>query len=155
MQRWRGGAPVMSWPPKLTLPVSGVCSPVMRLNSVDLPAPLGPIMPSASPCATSRCERSTAFSEPNDLVRLSSVRITRPPSEVLAARPALSSSSFERPLERDDFFSNRHPALALFMKHDLSENRYPLFGIMLQNATLKRSAPSCRQWEFPAPFCYR
>src|ERR1700683_2899681 len=85
MQRWRGGAPVMSWPSKLTLPLSGVCRPVMRLNSVDLPAPFGPIMPSASPGATSRCESSTAFSEPNDLFRLSSVRITRPPSEVAAA----------------------------------------------------------------------
>jgi hypothetical protein len=34
-------------------------------------------------------------------------------------------------LERDDFSSNRHPALSFLFEHDLSENRYPLFRIML------------------------
>ena len=49
MQRARGGACVMSWPSKRTVPLSGRSSPVIRLNSVDLPAPFGPMMPSASP----------------------------------------------------------------------------------------------------------
>jgi hypothetical protein len=34
-------------------------------------------------------------------------------------------------LERDDFSSNRHPALAFCWSMIFSENRHPLFGIML------------------------
>src|SRR5215211_6369877 len=34
-------------------------------------------------------------------------------------------------LERDDFSSNRHPALSLCLSMIFSENRYPLFRIML------------------------
>ena len=37
----------------------------------------------------------------------------------------------DRALERDDFSSNCHPALAYCWSMILSENRYPLFGIML------------------------
>src|ERR1700759_5242305 len=48
----------------------------MRLNSVDLTAQFGPMMPSASPRATSSATPSTALSEPNDRARLSSLRIT-------------------------------------------------------------------------------
>src|SRR6266700_765540 len=33
-------------------------------------------------------------------------------------------------LEPDDFSSSRHPALAFWLSMILSENRYPLFGIM-------------------------
>jgi hypothetical protein len=33
--------------------------------------------------------------------------------------------------ERDDFSSNRHPALSFCLRMILSENRYPLFRIML------------------------
>ena len=35
-------------------------------------------------------------------------------------------------LERDDFSSNRHPALSFCLSMIFSENRYPLFRIMLQ-----------------------
>jgi hypothetical protein len=34
-------------------------------------------------------------------------------------------------LKRDDFSSNRHPALGYWWSMMFSENRYPLFGIML------------------------
>ena len=34
-------------------------------------------------------------------------------------------------LERDDFPSNRHPALGYCWSMIFSENRHPLFGIML------------------------
>src|SRR6516165_9216820 len=37
-------------------------------------------------------------------------------------------------LERDDFSSNHHPALALCLSMIFSENRFPLFGIMLMRA---------------------
>jgi hypothetical protein len=35
------------------------------------------------------------------------------------------------PLERDDVSSNHHPALPLCLSMIFSENRFPLFGIML------------------------
>jgi hypothetical protein len=35
------------------------------------------------------------------------------------------------PLKRDDFSSNRHPTLRYWWSMIFSENRYPLFGIML------------------------
>src|SRR6185295_2271405 len=69
---------------------SGRSSPVMRLNSVDFPAPFGPIMPSASPRATSSATPSTAFSEPNDRARLSSLRITSIVALVSAAISGVS-----------------------------------------------------------------
>jgi hypothetical protein len=34
-------------------------------------------------------------------------------------------------LERDDLSSNRHPALSIYLSMIFSENRYPLFRIML------------------------
>jgi hypothetical protein len=39
--------------------------------------------------------------------------------------------TFARSLERDDFSSNRHPALAYWWSMIFSENRFPPFGIML------------------------
>ena len=57
--------------------------------------------------------------EPLDLTFASRVR-----AEVVAnVKPA--------PLKRDDLSSNRHPALAYCPRMIFSENRYPLFGIML------------------------
>jgi hypothetical protein len=46
--------------------------------------------------------------------------------------PPLSTSRIARSaLKRDDFSSNRHPALGYCWSMMFSENRYPLFGIML------------------------
>jgi len=39
--------------------------------------------------------------------------------------------AFVDALKRDDFSSSRHPALAHWWSMIFSENRYPLFGIML------------------------
>src|SRR5262245_29681953 len=44
--------------------------------------------------------------------------------------------------ERDDFSSNRHPALACCWSMIFSENRYPLFG-------------SCSRLQRQTPLCYR
>ena len=46
-------------------------------------------------------------------------------------RPDVAKNSHDRGLERDDFSSNRHPALDYCWSMIFSENRYPLFGIML------------------------
>ena len=62
-----GASPVMSLPSKATRPASGVWKPAMAANSVVLPAPLGPIRPTISPCRTSSDAWSTAFRPPNDL----------------------------------------------------------------------------------------
>jgi hypothetical protein len=44
---------------------------------------------------------------------------------------ALLAGLFRRPLERDDFSSNRHRALSFCLSMIFSENRFPLFRIML------------------------
>ena len=43
---------------------------------------------------------------------------------------ALLAGLFRRPLERDDFSSNRHRALSFCLSMIFSENRFPLFRIM-------------------------
>jgi hypothetical protein len=54
------------------------------------------------------------------------------------ALPADLETIVEEP-ERNDFSSNRHPAPAYSWSMIFSENRYPLFGIMLS------SLPTCRR----------
>jgi len=49
-----GFLPSMRWPLSSTWPLLGAKRPLMRLNSVDLPAPLGPMMPTRSPAFTAR-----------------------------------------------------------------------------------------------------
>src|SRR5215211_125858 len=44
------------------------------------------------------------------------------------------------PVERDDFSSIRHPALGYCWSMIFSENRYPLFGIMLEE--MRTSSPA-------------
>ena len=46
---WLGLTFVMSWPSSVTLPVRTLTSPKSAFSSVDLPAPLGPMMPTSSP----------------------------------------------------------------------------------------------------------
>src|SRR4051794_15163598 len=55
----------MSWPRNSIVPDVCGMSPEMTLNSVVLPAPLGPRMARRSPCATSRSTSRTASSPPN------------------------------------------------------------------------------------------
>jgi hypothetical protein len=42
-----------------------------------------------------------------------------------------SSSTYNAPLERDEIWLDRHPALAFCLSMIFSENRIPLFRIML------------------------
>ena len=48
------------------VPEAGVTKPQMTLNNVVLPAPLGPMTPSTSPCETSSETPSSAVMPPND-----------------------------------------------------------------------------------------
>src|SRR6476660_8479124 len=69
MQRSCGVAAVISRPFRRISPASGARPPAIRLKSVVLPAPFGPIIPSASPCATDRSISSAAMTEPKLLRR--------------------------------------------------------------------------------------
>src|SRR5689334_3325136 len=64
-----GGTPVTSRPFSTTRPVSARRWPVIRLNSVVLPAPLGPMMALTLPLGTSNETRETAMKPSNDFVR--------------------------------------------------------------------------------------
>ena len=63
-ERACGGIAVTSDPPNSMRPLVGATSPVIKLNKVVLPAPLGPITANASPAATARLTSSTALSAP-------------------------------------------------------------------------------------------
>src|SRR6185436_10381397 len=73
-RRW-GGWWVTSSASNMTRPESARRSPLIRLNSVVLPAPLGPSMPSVSPAATDSVTPSATLSAPKLLLMLSSARM--------------------------------------------------------------------------------
>src|SRR5213594_1402850 len=75
----------------------------MTLNSVVLPAPLGPMMPSRSPARTSRLTARTAVRPPKRLVTASSVS-TRPPRTEPARDPG-------EPLGRESHDEDQHDAV--------------------------------------------
>src|ERR1044071_9439069 len=68
--RRRLGTPVMSCPSSWIEPESGVSSPVMRLNSVVLPAPFGPMISRRSPGSTLRLTSVVTRNPPNALQSL-------------------------------------------------------------------------------------
>jgi hypothetical protein len=69
------GALVTSAPSIRIVPASAKKLPVIRLNNVDLPAPLGPMMPSACPAGTVKLTASVTFSAPKLFDTASSDRI--------------------------------------------------------------------------------
>src|SRR5262245_9008354 len=68
-QRPCGGMFARSWPSKRMRPAVGATAPSMRLNSVVLPAPFGPMMPTASPGAIARSRSSATMIEPKFFLR--------------------------------------------------------------------------------------
>ena len=62
--RWCGFRSVMSRSSRYTRPAVGACRPVMTLNSVVLPAPLGPMSPVTRPAAASRSIPARALTPP-------------------------------------------------------------------------------------------
>ena len=66
-QRRSGGMRVTSWPSNMTRPASGATVPVTMPNSVVLPAPFGPMMPSASPRNSVRSMPSATTTAPKRL----------------------------------------------------------------------------------------
>src|SRR3981189_2842883 len=74
-QRRAGESGVTSRPSNTTRPPSGATVPVMIPNSVVLPAPFGPMMPSASPSPSARSIRSAMTIAPKRLEILSRARM--------------------------------------------------------------------------------
>src|SRR6266571_9150829 len=72
--RRRAAARVMSRPNSRIDPLSGASSPVMRLKSVVLPAPLGPMISRRSPGSTASATSRVTRSPPNDLQSASMTR---------------------------------------------------------------------------------
>src|SRR5262249_38232237 len=72
---------------------------------------------------------------------------------VFSARHRASKSRDIRCLERDGFSSNRHLALSYAWSMIFSENRYPLFGIMLTSATAGRPRGGSRRRPGRARHC--
>ena len=62
-----GSRPSMRWPLSRISPLVGPKRPLMRLKSVDLPAPFGPMMATRSPGATARSQPRMISVLPNDL----------------------------------------------------------------------------------------
>jgi hypothetical protein len=58
---------VIGSPAKVIVPLPGARKPFVTLNSVVLPAPLGPIMPWSPPSGTARSIWSSARSPPNEM----------------------------------------------------------------------------------------
>src|SRR6266511_582983 len=85
-QRSWGAIPVITRPLKLTLPASGRRWPVMRLKSVVLPAPLGPMMALTEPRGTERLTPPTAW-KPSKLLRRSRTSSTGCPPPEPASEP--------------------------------------------------------------------
>ncbi len=67
--RFRLGTRVMSRSNSRIEPLSGESSPVIRLNSVVLPAPLGPMISRRSPGSMARLTLVVTCKPPNDLHR--------------------------------------------------------------------------------------
>src|SRR2546430_4231138 len=77
--RASGGMCVMSLPSRMMRPESGRTIPVIRLNRLDLPAPFGPMTPSASPDDKVRSMSLATTIAPNafDMALSSSIVIAR------------------------------------------------------------------------------
>src|SRR5690606_21085678 len=62
-----GASPSMRRPSKYTSPRVGFSTPEIRLNSVDLPLPLGPMRPTNSPASSRKSMPATAVAPPKSL----------------------------------------------------------------------------------------
>src|SRR5262245_9504038 len=85
-----GGSPAMSWPEKMMRPRVGRSKPVRQLKHVDLPAPLGPMIPRIWPSGTARETLLRAASPPKWTVSPSVRRIGTPVPPFPVAPPVVT-----------------------------------------------------------------
>src|SRR5215510_3468767 len=86
-QRSCGAMPAISRFLKVTLPASGLRWPVMRLKSVVLPAPLGPMMALIEPWGTLKETPPTAWKPSKLFLRSRTSSNLAPPPEPARRRP--------------------------------------------------------------------
>src|SRR5579871_3668677 len=126
-----GATPVTSRPLTRTRPAVGCRWPVIRLNSVDLPAPFGPITAAISPSATARSTSDTARKPPKDFERpRTSSKLT--PS-CLAAKPRDASrqtadNSAGEDEQQDQKYDPEHERPVLGVGRDLLIEQYERRG---------------------------
>src|SRR6516225_4883074 len=87
-QRRSGARWVMSMPARMTRPASGATVPLAMPNSVVLPAPFGPMMPSASPSARARSSARATTTAPKLLeifskARMAGMRVSLAPPRLI------------------------------------------------------------------------
>src|ERR1019366_8344900 len=119
-----GDRRVMSLSRNRTVPESGWMKPEIRLNSVVLPAPFGPITARISPGETSKLTSSTAARPPNRLDRSRTARIGVTAHSRSLHRPRLGRGGGGRvdhllrmvrlPLDDQPRAIHRHPILREF-----------------------------------------
>src|SRR5579872_6766091 len=110
-----GGVPVMSRPSSVTVPLSGSRCPVIRLNSVDLPAPFGPITAAIWPVSTVRLTSLTARKPAKDF--------DRPAISSIEALPDARQQRIERAENAAGKNEQQHD-------QDRAEHEGPIFGVV-------------------------
>src|SRR5262249_30645126 len=118
-QRSWGAMPVTSRPLNTTVPVSGRRWPVMRLNRVVLPAPLGPMIAPIDPPATRKVTPPTAWN-PSKLFRRSLTSSTgAPPGEPRGHDGGRPGEAAREDEEQDDEDGAEDQRPVLRVGHDL------------------------------------
>src|SRR5437588_11483186 len=109
-----GCTPVMSRSSSSTCPLSGRRCPVIRLNRVDLPAPLGPIIAAICRASTRNDTSETATKPENDL--------RRPDSSSIAPAPQPSDGAVDSAKNAARKHEKQHD-------QDRAEHERPVFGV--------------------------
>src|SRR5262245_11159241 len=114
-----GAMPVMSRSLKSTFPPSGSTWPVMRLNSVVLPAPFGPMIALIDPCGTRKLTPPTAWKPPKLFRRSVTSSIGGPPREAPADGVGGAGEAAGEGEEQDDEDRPQDQRPVLGEGHDL------------------------------------
>src|SRR5262245_29603745 len=108
----------MSRPSSRTVPLSGCRWPVIRLNSVDFPAPLGPITAAICFVSTDRLTSKTARNPPNDLEMPETSSIAQPlqvlPQQIETADDAAREAEQQ---DEQDGAEHERPVLRIVGDH--------------------------------------
>src|ERR1700733_13005557 len=124
-----------SRPSNSTVPASPRRLPVTQLNSVVLPAPLGPTRPTISPCTISNVTSWTAWNAPN---LLDSPRTDR---------SGRASSIAFRPCRRNDCGNRKGSLLLGSFEEDLLHPNGPAAFAVLKNPLGMRDVRKRREGE--------
>src|SRR5919106_5478896 len=113
-----GARPVTSRPSSTTAPASGLRWPVIRLKSVVLPAPLGPMIAAIIPRSTRRLTPPTAM-KPSKLLRTSRTSSTPRPPQAAGGRLDGAGQAAREHEEQHHQDRPQHEGPVLGVGHDL------------------------------------